>query len=61
MMGLDQAGLSETIDFVLKKFSDAEQNRLSQVIIDLYSCLTSGDLIYQLQLLYFYSINFFPV
>lgn len=33
MMGIEQAGLAETIDFVLKKFPDETQNKLVQVLI----------------------------
>ena len=31
MIGIEQAGIAETMDFVLKKFSPESQNKLSQV------------------------------
>ena len=31
MIGIEQAGIAETMDFVLKKFSPESQNKLAQV------------------------------
>ena len=31
MIGVEQAGVAETIDYVFKKFSSEDQNRLAQV------------------------------
>ena len=42
MMGMDQAGVAEVIDFVLKKFSPEDQTKLAQVSLDL--CLDSDAL-----------------
>jgi hypothetical protein len=36
MMGFDQAGLTETIQFALKKFEAEEQNRMAQVMIQYF-------------------------
>ena len=33
MIGLEQSGIAETMDYVFKKFSPEDQNRLAQVFI----------------------------
>lgn len=33
MIGLEQAGIAETVDYVFKKFSPEDQNTLAQVCI----------------------------
>ena len=32
MIGIEQAGVAETMDYVFKKFSPEDQNRLAQVL-----------------------------
>ena len=34
MIGVEQAGVAETMDYVFKKFSPDDQNRLAQVFLD---------------------------